>query len=650
MGRSNGISGFFSLLRAGSAAITFGAAILSCADSATAPSALSTRNPVAGIKTVVVRVPDALKNPWLHVAGNQIGAPKFSRDVTVAGAAAAAPSTYTVSTIPFNPEPSPRDTLISTQPGSPAIDCGDCVAFHVPIGFAFTFYGNSFTELDVSSNGLVGFGGALGTEASARDGCCSGWGIPSNDPTAMYNNIIALAWTDWTPSATAPVTFETQGTEPNRKFVLQWNNAPEYIPGTGHVNAQLVLSEGSSDITMYTTSMNVTNEWHMVTQGIQNADGSEAEYLPPVDAADPGRVQTQFSLSMDAIRFRINRNPITITAPPNLQLGTNTGACFATTALTQPTVVGGGTGLTVAGHRSDGLALDAGYPKGATTITWTATDASGTTEFATQTVTVADHESPHITLPPNVVVPNDPGLATAVVNVGVAQVDDNCPNFSISNPANGVYPVGTTQVVWTASDESGNTSSATQLVTVKDVEAPTIDLPAALTVNATSPAGALVSFAGFGRDNVGVTSFSCTRVSGTRFPIGRTSVSCSAVDAAGNRSAPASLVVTVLGAPEQIANLISSIRPFLPVEGAVSDEHRDNDGHHNFQPSGRHGIQLVAAISQVLSNARSTRGACPAMSVITALVRANTPAVFPAANSVQILADAARIKNVLGCR
>jgi hypothetical protein len=676
MGRSNGISGFLSLLRAGSAATAFGAAILSCSDSATAPSALSTRDPALdGVKVVVVHIPDSLKFSRLLAGGNKVpGATSFSHGVTVAAnvsvapstaaaSVSAAPSAYTVSTVPFTPEPSPSNVLISTQPGNPAIDCGECVAFHVPIGFPFTFYGNTYSEIQVSSNGLTGFGSALGTEALPQDGCCSGWGIPSNDPNAMYNNIIALAWTDWTPSASTPVTVETQGTAPNRKFVLQWNNVPEYIPGTGRLTAQLVLSEGSSDITMYTTSMNVTNQWHMVTQGIQNATGSEAEYLPPVNAADPGRVQTQFSLSNDAIRFRINRNPITITAPPNLQLGTNAGVCFATVALTQPTVAGGGAGLVVAGQRNDKLALNADYPKGVTTITWTATDAAGTTEFATQTVTVADHEPPHITLPPNVVVPNDPGLATAVVNVGVAQVDDNCPNFSISSPANGVYPVGTTSVVWTATDAAGNTSTATQLVTVKDVEAPTISLPASgLTVNATSPAGAVVSFASYAHDNVGVASFSCTRVSGTTFPIGRTTVSCSAVDAAGNSSAPATISVTVLGAAQQLVNLMESIKGLLPIGAGESDDHGgnvdrgnnvdhgDNSDHRGDPRSGPHGDQVFSALSSGLGNSRSTRGACPALNVIAALVRAKTSAVIPAAKSAQILADVARIKNVIPCR
>jgi hypothetical protein len=638
MGRSTAISRLFSHLRAGSAVAAGLATMLSCSDSSTAPSAAQRNPALNGIEIVVFHVPDSLKHVGPPASSMQmLGALHISRDVT---AEPAAPSIYTVSTVAFTPEPSPVNQLMP-DPTMPEPDCDDCVAHHVPIGFDFTFYGNSFSEIQISSNGLL----RLGSDVPLLDGCCWGRQIPADD---MYNNIIAVAWTDLIPSAPGDIAFETQGTAPHRKFVVQWNNVPEQrdpapmVPG--HVTAQLVLSEGSNDITIYTTSMDFTGETHFVTQGIENADGSEAAFLPE-------RVQARFALSNDAIRFRIRPigTPITIVAPPNLDLGTNAHACFATVALGQPTVSGGGEGLTVAGHRNDGLPLGADYPLGVTTITWTATDAAGTTELATQTVTITDRESPQIFLPSNAVVRNDPGLATAFVNVGVANVEDNCPNYSLSDPPSGVYPVGTTAVVWTARDEAGNTSSATQLVTVKDLEAPTIDLPATITVNATSPKGAVVSFAGFGHDNVAVTSFSCTSVSGTKFPIGWTAVSCSAVDAAGNKSAPASLWVNVLGAPQQIANLIASIRAVLPV-GEKYDEYRDHDGHHY----GRRGNQPLSVLSSALSsaqlNSRYSRGACPALDLIAAIVRANTPEVFSAANSAQILADIARIENVLGCR
>ena len=637
MGRPTTVSGYSSSLRAVSGAVAIVAALASCSDNTTAPSGLAGRDPaLAGIKVVSVKVPDSIKNPWLHVAATSsvlspvLSAQRFMRSLKAADAVqtkvsniVGAPSTYVVSTREFKPEPSPAHVLIAQDPQDESVPCGDCVAFHVPIGFAFSFYGNSYTELDVSSNGLVGFGSTLGTETVPRDGCCSGWGIPSDDPASMYNNIIALAWTDWTPSKDAPVTFETQGVAPNRKLVMQWNSVPEYLPGSGSVTAQLVLSEGSNDITMYTTSMNVTNMWHWVTQGIQNPDGSEAAFLP-------GRVQDQFVLSHDAIRFSLPLgDPPVLMAAPNLSVNTSPGVCEAKLAVAAPGVVGNPPGTTVAGQRNDNLSLDAPYPKGATTITWLATDAAGVTVLETQMVNVADHEAPTITPPMDVVVPNDPGLGTAVVNVGSPYVEDNCSSVTVNDPANGVYPVGVSQVVWTAVDESGNASSAVQSVTVKDVEAPTVAISPSITVNATSPTGAKVSFANLGHDNVGVISFACDRVSGNLFPIGTTSVSCSAVDAAGNKSAPASFVVTVLGAPDQIANLIEYVRG-VPIP----------------EPDR---TQLINALQSALSQPRSIQIACPAMTLFVTTVKARTPKMFSVEKSAQIVDDATRIKSVVGC-
>jgi hypothetical protein len=622
MGRSTRVSGFFSLLRVGSGAAAVAATVLSCSSSENSTAPLYKPDPaLKGVEVVVVHVPDSVKRPWFYAAAatRMLGAPAFSRDVTVAPVPLA-PSTYTVSSIDFKPEQSPAHVLIDVQPNDPTIDCGDCVAFNVPIGFDFNFYGTNYSELDVSSNGIIGFAGALGTKLSPRDGCCMGWSMPDPD----FNNLIALAWTDWTPSAAAPVTVETQGTAPNRKFVLQWNHVPEYLPGSGSITAQLVLSEGSNDITMYTTSMNVTNVWHFVTQGIENAGGSEAAFLP-------GRVQELFALNTDATRFSIRPigKPITLVPGADIDVGTDARACVATVAVAPPTVSGGGDGLKVEGTRNDKAALNAPYPKGVTLITWAATDALGTTELATQTVKVADHEAPQITLPGNITVPNDPGKGSAFVSFAAGFVEDNCPNFSIKQPADGIFPVGVTEVVWSAVDEAGNTSSATQLVTVKDVEAPTIVASANIIVNAESPTGVVVSFTNYAQDNVGVTSFVCDRNSGNLFPIGVTKVSCSALDAAGNKSAPASFTVTVLGAPDQIVNLIEFVRG-----SPIPEPHR---------------TELVNALSTALTDPRNVKYACPALQAFMTAVRMKTPSVFTAEKSAQFVADATRIGKVLGC-
>jgi hypothetical protein len=117
------------------------------------------------------------------------------------------------------------------------------------------------------------------------------------------------------------------------------------------------------------------------------------------------------------------------------------------------------------------------------------------------------------------------------------------------------FMVGTTTITWTASDSSGNTTSASQSIKVHDGEAPSLTVPQKVGVNATSPSGALVNYQVNASDNVAVTSVTCIKASGNTFPIGTSSVTCTAADAAGN-STSGSFDVTVYDAPTQINDLI----------------------------------------------------------------------------------------------
>lgn len=76
------------------------------------------------------------------------------------------------------------------------------------------------------------------------------------------------------------------------------------------------------------------------------------------------------------------------------------------------------------------------------------------------------------TIPPAIVAPAAitahplPGASTAAVNIGNATATDNAGIASITHNAPDVFPVGATTITWTATDLSGNTSTATQLVDV----------------------------------------------------------------------------------------------------------------------------------------------------------------------------------------
>ena len=173
----------------------------------------------------------------------------------------------------------------------------------------------------------------------------------------------------------------------------------------------------------------------------------------------------------------------TIHCPANMTTNTEPGTCAAHVSPGTATATDNcDTNPTITGTRSDGRPLTDTYPKGTTTITWTATDhaSPANQSSCTQTITVEDHENPVIVCPAPIVQGNDPGTCSATVNPGQPTVTDNCD----SNPTvtstrsdgqamNAPYPKGTTTITWTATDSSGNHSSCTQTVTVVDNEAPT---------------------------------------------------------------------------------------------------------------------------------------------------------------------------------
>jgi hypothetical protein len=115
-------------------------------------------------------------------------------------------------------------------------------------------------------------------------------------------------------------------------------------------------------------------------------------------------------------------------------------------------------------------------------------------------------------------------------------------------PSGTLFGNGTTAVRCSATDAAGNTSSGDFNVTVNataDLVAPVLSLPANLLVEATSPAGATVTWVATALDaKDGPVTVSCTPPSGSTFAPGTRSVVCTAADVAGNK-ATGSFTVTV---------------------------------------------------------------------------------------------------------
>jgi hypothetical protein len=134
------------------------------------------------------------------------------------------------------------------------------------------------------------------------------------------------------------------------------------------------------------------------------------------------------------------------------------------------------------------------FPKGTTTVVWTVTDMSGNTETCSFDIVVIDNEDPTISCPGTQTRNTDVGECnyTAVVagEFDPTGYDDNCPMETISNDYDMTssldgsdFPKGTTTVVWTVTDMSGNTETCSFDIVVIDDEDPTISCPGTQTRN-----------------------------------------------------------------------------------------------------------------------------------------------------------------------
>jgi hypothetical protein len=233
-----------------------------------------------------------------------------------------------------------------------------------------------------------------------------------------------------------------------------------------------------------------------------------------------------------------------ITCPADLTVSNTAGQCNATVNYPAPTA-------------SDGCAVaslclppsGSTFAIGTTTVSCTATDASGKTASCAFTVTVNDTQSPTITCPLNIAVSNTAGQCNATVNYAAPSASDNCgvPSVVCSPPSGSTFAVGTTTVNCTATDGSGRSAGCSFTVTVNDTQPPTIICPADVTAvaSATCPASLTkaVNFpAPTASDNCPGVTVVCSPASGSIFPVGTTTVTCTATDRGGN---PASCTFAV---------------------------------------------------------------------------------------------------------
>ena len=223
--------------------------------------------------------------------------------------------------------------------------------------------------------------------------------------------------------------------------------------------------------------------------------------------------------------------------------------------------------------------------------------------------------------------------AGAVVNFTLPTTSDEDGPVAVTCDATSgaVFPVGSTKVTCSATDadDSPSTVSTTLTVLVVDKDLALAGVPAAATVNATNPAGAIVTYTGpTATDEEGPRAVSCDHPSGSMFPIGQTTVICSATDADDTPStASATFNVTVVGAAGQLQGLQNFVQGLPP------------------------GTSLADKVSSTISflSTNDTADACGVLMAIINQANAQSGKQLTPAQAAQIVSTAKQIEAVIPC-
>jgi hypothetical protein len=186
------------------------------------------------------------------------------------------------------------------------------------------------------------------------------------------------------------------------------------------------------------------------------------------------------------------------------------------------------------------------FPLGTTAVACRVSDSAGNSATRTFNVTVADTLAPRLDLPAALnVAATGPNGAPVSFSAAATDTVDSAVTTSCTPRSGSVFPLGTTAVACRATDARGNQATGTFNITVRDTAAPVFTLPGVITAEAETPAGAVVNFNATARDAIdGALPATCAPAAGVTFPLGSTTVRCSATDKAGN-AATETLVVNV---------------------------------------------------------------------------------------------------------
>lgn len=257
---------------------------------------------------------------------------------------------------------------------------GDDAQTNVVLPFAFTYYGTTFTNAQISSNGFLRLGNGAATAYTNAT-------IPTaGDP----DGIIAPWWDDLDPTLGGSIWSQTVGSAPNRQFVVTWDGIYLYLGGTSGLSFQIVLDEASRAVTF---------QYADVTGGVNSGDAG-ASATVGLESVE-GIYGTQFSFNQATLSDGLGIRCTDVTVPvPSISTAALPAGTVGVPYNQTLTATSGTAPLwwsISSGALPSGLSLDpesgviSGIPTTATTASFTTkvTDANGQTSSRSLTIAVA---------------------------------------------------------------------------------------------------------------------------------------------------------------------------------------------------------------------------------------------------------------------
>ncbi|MBU2018050.1 MAG: gliding motility-associated C-terminal domain-containing protein [Bacteroidetes bacterium] len=195
------------------------------------------------------------------------------------------------------PNSGSNSSNIALNNPSPVILSDDNWSAPVNIGFPFSFYGVSYTQCVVGSNGIVSF-----NVANAGGPCpwtLNGTPLPTTTiPNAQNTAMMCYQDLNPTNASSGPVQTQTIGTAPNRKFVVLYNGVTMFSCTQSCAYIGMVFHEGTNIIDYYIGYKGQCATWNngRAIQGIENSSATLAHITP-------GRNNSVWSANQDAKRY-----------------------------------------------------------------------------------------------------------------------------------------------------------------------------------------------------------------------------------------------------------------------------------------------------------------------------------------------------------